>query len=283
MDNSGPNSNHKQNQMSFLEHLEILRFILMRIVGVVVLLSIAVFTFKEWVFNKIVFAPLSSQFWTYEKLCIATQRINEIIPSVIDADAGCFGELTLQVIAPKMTTQFMTAMLVAFIGGVIFSFPYIVWEIWKFIKPALYSKEQKKAQGIVWWTSLLFGMGILFGYYFIAPMSIHFLGNFSISSQVQNLPSLNSYMGILASTTLASGVIFELPILVYFLSKIGLLTPEFMRNYRKHAFVITLLLAAIITPPDVFSQILICIPIVILYEVSIYISRFVQRQKEKED
>ena len=283
MDNSGPNSNHKQNQMSFLEHLEILRFILMRIVGVVVLLSIVVFTFKEWVFNKIVFAPLSSQFWTYEKLCAATQRINGIIPSVIDADAGCFGELTLQVIAPKMTTQFMTAMLVAFIGGVIFSFPYIVWEIWKFIKPALYSKEQKKAQGIVWWTSLLFGMGILFGYYFIAPMSIHFLGNFSISSQVQNLPSLNSYMGILASTTLASGVIFELPILVYFLSKIGLLTPEFMRNYRKHAFVITLLLAAIITPPDVFSQILICIPIVILYEVSIYISRFVQRQKEKED
>ena len=283
MENSAPNSGHKQNQMSFLEHLEILRFILMRIVGVIAVLSILVFTFKEWVFNVIVFAPLSSAFWTYEKLCKVTHYLHQLLPSIVDADTGCFGELSLQVIAPKMTTQFMTAMMVAFIGGVIFSFPYIIWEVWRFIKPALYGTEQKRARGIVWWTSLLFGLGILFGYYFIAPMSIHFLGNFSISSQVKNLPSLNSYMGILASTTLASGIIFELPILVYFLSKIGMLTPEFMRKYRKHAFVITLLLAAIITPPDVFSQILICIPIVILYEISIYISRFVQRQKSKED
>ncbi|MFT6746474.1 MAG: sec-independent protein translocase protein TatC [Glaciecola sp.] len=283
MESSNPNSHHKQNQMSFLEHLEVLRFILMRIVGVISVLSIAVFTFKEWVFNVVVFAPLSATFWTYEKLCTATHQMNQFVPSLIGADTGCFGELKLQVIAPKMTTQFMTALLVAVIGGVIFSFPYIIWEVWRFIKPALYSPEQKKARGIVWWTSLLFGLGILFGYYFIAPMSIHFLGNFSISSQVKNLPSLNSYMGILASTTLASGIIFELPILVYFLSKIGLLTPEFMKKYRKHAFVITLLLAAIITPPDVFSQILICIPIVILYEISIHISRFVQRQKLKED
>jgi len=283
MSSSGPNSSNKQNQLSFLEHLEVLRFILMRIVGVISLLSILVFTFKEWVFNTVIFAPLSSEFWTYQKLCAVTYRLHEIAPSVIDADAGCFGELTMQVIAPKMTTQFMTALLVAFIGGAVFSFPYIIWEVWKFIKPALYGKEQKKAQGIVWWTSLLFGLAILFGYYFIAPMSIHFLGNFSISSQVKNLPSLNSYMGILTSTTLASGIIFELPILVFFLSKVGLLTPDFMKKYRKHAFVLTLLLAAIITPPDVFSQVLICIPIVILYEVSIYVSRFVQRQKEKED
>ncbi|MFT6716446.1 MAG: sec-independent protein translocase protein TatC [Saprospiraceae bacterium] len=282
MDNTGPNSTHKQNQLSFLEHLEILRFILMRIVGVITVLSIFVFSFKEWVFDTVVFAPLSSGFWTYQKLCSATHYMHEILPSIINAEAGCFGELSLQVIAPKMTTQFMTALMVSFIGGVIFSFPYIIWEIWKFIKPALYNKEQKKARGIVWWTSLLFALGILFGYYFIAPMSIHFLGNFSISSQVQNLPSLNSYMGILASTTLASGIIFELPILVFFLSKIGLLTPELMKKYRKHAFVVTLLLAAIITPPDVFSQVLICIPIVILYEISIYISRYVQRQKSKE-
>lgn len=283
MSNSAPNADHKQNQMSFLEHLEVLRYILMRIVGVIVVLSIFVFTFKEKVFNSIVFAPLSSEFWTYEKLCAATGYAHQIFPSLVAADVGCFGELSLQVIAPKMTTQFMTALLVAFIGGVIFSFPYIIWEVWRFIKPALYQKEQKSARGIVWWTSLLFGLGILFGYYFIAPLSIHFLGNFSISNQVQNLPSLNSYMGILASTTLAAGIMFELPILVYFLSKIGLLTPDFMKNYRRHAFVLTLLVAAIITPPDVFSQILICIPIVILYEVSIYISRYVQYQKKKEE
>ena len=283
MDNSGPNSSHQQNQMSFLEHLEVLRFILMRVVGVITALSIVVFTFKEWIFNTVVFAPLSATFWTYQKLCASTYYLHELIPSIVDAGAGCFEELTLQVIAPKMTTQFLTALLVAFIGGVIFSFPYIIWEAWRFIKPALYNKEQKNARGIVWWTSLLFAIGILFGYYFIAPMSIHFLGNFSISAQVQNLPSLNSYMGILASTTLASGIIFELPILAFFMSKIGLLTPDFMRQYRKHAFVITLLLAAIITPPDVFSQILIGIPIVLLYEVSIHVSAFVQRQKSKED
>lgn len=281
MEKSGqPNAEHKQNQMTFLQHLEVLRWILVRIVSVVFVFSILVFVFREWIFREIVFAPMSKDFWTYRVLCESTHYLHNLVPAIIDAETGCFSELTMKVISPKMTTEFMTAMLVAFIGGMIFSFPYIIWEIWRFLKPALYAKEQKRAQGIVFFTSILFSLGILFGYFFIAPLSIHFLGNFSVSPTVEKLPSLNSYMGILASTTLAAGIMFELPIVVYFLSRIGLLSPDFMRKYRRHAFVVTLLLAAIITPPDIFSQILICIPIVILYEISIYISAFVVRNKK---
>lgn len=282
-DQNTPNPGEKANQLSFLEHLEVLRWMLMRIVIAVFVFAIVVFCFTDIIFDRIIFAPLHMDFWTYQKLCAATHQLNAWAPSLFDAETGCFEELTLSVIAPKMTTQFMTAMLMAVIGGGIFAFPYIAWEIWRFIKPALYGKEQKKARGIVFWTSVLFVLGILFGYYFIAPLSIHFLGNFAISSQVQNLPSLNSYMGILASTTLASGVMFELPIVVYFLARVGIVTPEGMKNYRRHAVVVTLLLSAIITPPDVFSQILISIPILLLYELSIYIARFVVNQKLKQN
>ena len=272
----------KANQLSFLEHLEVMRWMLMRIVIAIMIFGIAVFSYTDYLFDKVIFAPLHTDFWTYEKLCWATHKLNELVPSFFNADAGCFEALSLKVIAPKMTTQFMTALLMAFIGGIIFAFPYIIWELWRFIKPALYGKEQKRARGIVIWTSALFLMGILFGYYFIAPLSIHFLGNFAISTQVENLPRLNSYMGILASTTLAAGVMFELPVLVYFLARISLITPEFMRNYRRHAVVVTLLLSAIITPPDIFSQILISIPILILYELSIYIAAFVVKRKKQE-
>ena len=275
-----PNSSDKQNKLSFLEHLEALRFLLMRVTIVILFFGIVVFIFIDWIFEKIIFAPMNMNFWTYHALCKMTHQLNVWLPYLIDANTGCFPTLNMQVMAPKMTTQFMTAMLVSFIGGLIFSFPYLIWEIWRFIRPALYNKEQKSARGIVFWVSLLFILGILFGYYFIAPMSIHFLGSFSVSNQIQNLPSLDSYMGTLFSTVLASGLMFELPILVYFLSKIGFLTPESMRKYRKHTIVVVLIVAAIITPPDVFSQILISIPILILYEISIYISKFINRNKQ---
>lgn len=275
--------NKDENAMSFLDHLEALRWLLLKIVVAVFIGAIVVFSFRDWVFDNVIFSPLKPDFYTYKAFCDLTHYLNVYAPDWIEATAGCFEEVKLNVIAPQMTTQFMTAILVSVIGGVIITFPFIMFQIWGFIRPALYQTEQKNAKGLVFWTSILFISGILFGYFLIAPLSINFLGNFSVSKNVQNLPSLSSFMGILASTTLASGVVFELPILVYFLSKAGLLTPEFMRKYRKHSFVVTLLLAAIITPPDVFSQILVSIPIVILYELSIFISRFVQRAKEKDD
>jgi sec-independent protein translocase protein TatC len=271
------------NEMSFLEHLETLRWLLVRVIVAVLIGATVVFSFKDWVFSKIIFGPLGLDFWTYEMLCKSTTKLSQWMPNVIEAEAGCFEALQLQVIAPKMTTQFMTAILVAIIGGFIISFPFVIYQFWLFVRPALYNKEQKRAKGLVFWTTLLFSLGILFGYYLVAPLSISFLGNFKVSDNVQNLPSLNSYMGILASTTLASGVVFLLPILVYFLSKLGILTPEFMRKYRKHSFVVTLLLSAIITPPDVFSQILVAIPIVVLYEISIFISRYVSKRLDTDD
>ena len=271
------------NEMSFLEHLETLRWLLVRVIIAVLIGASVVFVFKDWVFSEIIFGPLKQDFLTYDLLCRSTQKLSQWIPSVVEADAGCFDKLELQVIAPKMTTQFMTAILVSLIGGFIISFPFVIYQFWLFIRPALYNKEQKRAKGLVFWTTLLFSLGILFGYYLVAPLSINFLGNFKVSESVQNLPSLNSFMGILTSTTLASGVVFLLPILVYFLSKIGILTPEFMRKYRKHSFVVTLLLSAIITPPDVFSQILVAIPIVVLYEISIFISRYVTKRLETDD
>jgi sec-independent protein translocase protein TatC len=164
--------------------------------------------------------------------------------------------------------------------GFILAFPYILFEIWKFIKPALYKKERKYARSFIVISSLLFFMGVLFGYYVIVPLSINFFGNFSLHESINNNFSLTSYVSIIKTSVLSVGLVFELPIVIYFLSKMGLVTPEFLRKYRKYALVIVLILAAIITPPDVISQIIVAIPMMILYEVSIFISkRIVKKQK----
>jgi sec-independent protein translocase protein TatC len=164
------------------------------------------------------------------------------------------------------------------IAGLIISFPYVFWELWRFVKPALHQGEQKYSRGIVFYTSLLFVLGVLFGYYFAAPLSVNFLGNYQVSAQVANQISLNSFISTITTICLANGLLFQLPVLVYFLSKLGLITPEFLRKYRKHALVCLLLLAAIITPPDIMSQIMVTFPLMILYEISIKISsRFQQK------
>lgn len=165
--------------------------------------------------------------------------------------------------------------------GLIFAFPYVFWEFWRFISPALMSNEKKHARWAVFSSSMLFLLGVLFGYYLILPLSVHFLGTYIVSEQVLNQINLTSYISTTMSVVLASGVVFELPIVMYFLSKIGLVTPQFLRKYRKHAIVIVLIVAAIITPPDIFSQILVSIPLLILYEVSILLSASIQRKQNK--
>ena len=169
---------------------------------------------------------------------------------------------------------------ISIIAGIIMAFPYIIFEIWKFIKPALYPHEIKAIKGVVFYTSLLFLIGILFGYYIITPMSINFLGNYKVSESVANEINLMSYVSTVTSVTLATGIVFELPIFILFLSKINLVTPEFLKKYRRHAIILILIFAAIITPPDVFSQILVSIPMMILYEVSILISKKVQKNNK---
>jgi len=158
----------------------------------------------------------------------------------------------------------------------------VFWELWRFIKPALYQKETKVTRGVVFFTSILFSLGVLFGYYLVAPLSINFLGSYQVSSLVSNTIGLSSFVSTVTTISFANGLIFELPMLVYFLTKIGLLTPDFMRKYRKHAIVLTLILSAIITPPDVTSQILVSLPLIILYEISIKISKKVLKKQNKQ-
>ena len=181
-----------------------------------------------------------------------------------------------------MADQFMLHIMVSIIAGLIIASPFIFFEIWKFIKPALYDKEKRHASGAVFYTTVLFMLGILFGYFLIVPLSIHFLASYSVSAEVVNQINTRSYIGTVTSISLASGVVFLLPIFSFFLSKVGILTPQFMRTYRKHSYVVMLLLSAIITPPDIFSQIMVAIPLVFLYEISIFISRSVVKKREKE-
>lgn len=276
---SGPDPSNKNNQMSFLEHLEVLRWIFMRIIIVLLVFATVVYIYRDFVFHEIVMTSIQDDFWTYLKACDFSHWLNNLVPDLISPDAICFDSIEVKLLPGKAAGKFMTAMIVSLIGAVILGFPYFIWEFWKFLKPALYPKEKKSAKGLVFFCSLLFMLGILFGYFIINPLSVHFLLTFDMGFETLNHFPTNSVMAIVASTTLAAGVMFELPVLVYFLSKAGIATPEGMKKYRKHSFIATLVLAAIITPPDVFSQIIVAIPIVILYEISIFISRRVNKKR----
>ncbi len=281
-DERGPNSEHKQNNLTFLEHLEALRKIILRSLVVVTVFSVVGFIYSEEIFDKIILYPLDSSFPTYKLMCEVSKSLGPSMPWLVDPAAGCFEKLNLHITTTTMGGDFSAVMIVSFICGCIVASPFLFWQIWSFIRPALHKKEAGKARGFVFWTSVLFLCGVAFGYYVISPLSIGFLGTFSAHSSIMKLPTLNSYMGVLASTTLATGAAFELPIVIYLLSSLGLITPQFLRKYRKHSIVVILIIAAIITPPDVFSQIVVTIPLWFLYEISIFLSAMIQRKKEKQ-
>lgn len=269
-------SNNVKGEMSFLGHLEALRWHLVRAVTVVMTLALVLFFFKEFLFDGVLLAPKNPSFLTYKILCHLSEKLN------MGADL-CITEIPFTLISTDLSAQFTTHMWVAFIAGLICGFPYVVWEIWRFIKPALHEKEQNYAKGIVFYTSFLFLTGVLFGYYVITPMTVNFLGSYQVSAEVKNTISLDSFISTVTTMTLISGIIFELPILVYFLTKIGVLTPSFMRTYRRHAVVIILIIAAVITPTsDATTLILVALPLYILYEVSIFVSAYVLRNKPVE-
>ena len=262
--------------MSFLGHLEALRWHLVRAVSVVMTLAITFFFFKEFLFDGILLAPKNPSFFTYRVLCQLSDYLNM-------GEDLCIKEIPFILISTELSAQFTTHMWVAFISGLIVGFPYVVWELWRFIKPALHAKEQKYASGIVFYTSFLFISGVLFGYYVITPMTVNFLGSYQVSVEVKNTITLDSFISTVTTMTLISGIIFELPILVYFLTKIGILTPTFMRTYRRHAVVLILIIAAIITPTsDATTLILVALPLYILYEISIFVSAYVLRNKPTE-
>ena len=265
----------KQGEMSFLEHLEELRWHLIRSVLAIMIMAIVAFILKDFIFNTIIFKPKTPDFWT--------NRMFALLGDFIGSEAIKINKQDLQLISIKMAGQFLTHIWTALVAGFIIASPIVFFEFWRFIKPALYDTEKKHASGAVFFTTVLFMLGVLFGYYLIVPLSIHFLGAYSLSPEVTNQININSYIGTVVSITLASGVVFLLPIFVYFLSKVGLLTPGFMKKYRRHSYVLMLLLSAIITPPDVFSQIMVCIPLIFLYEIGIFISQRIEKQRIKQE
>jgi sec-independent protein translocase protein TatC len=264
----------KEAEMSFLEHLEELRWHIIRSAISIFSFAIIAFIMKEFIFDTVILAPKSADFWT--------NRMFAKLGDLVGSEAIKINQENLNLIAIKMADQFMMHIMVSIIAGLIISSPVVFYEFWRFIKPALYEKEKKHASGAVFFTTVLFLMGVLFGYFLIVPLSIHFLGSYNISDEVVNQINTRSYISTLTSISFASGVVFLIPIFSYFLSKVGILTPQFMKTYRKHAYVIMLLLSAVITPPDIFSQVMVCFPLVFLYEIGIMISRNVVKKREKE-
>ena len=265
---------NSEKQMSFLDHLEELRWLLIRSSIFIILGAIVAFIFSDFIFNTIIFGPKDSSFITYQFFCEVAKTFN--------FEGGfCSKELPFEIQNRTMEGQFSVMIWTSITAGFIIAFPFLLWELWKFISPALYSNEKKNAKLFITISSLLFFIGVIFGYYVITPLSINFLANLQISEIVKNQIDINSYISLVKTSSLACGLVFELPIIIYFLSVMDLVSPKFLREYRKYAIVLILIIAAIITPPDIISQIIVSIPLLILYELSIYISKFVHSKKSK--
>jgi sec-independent protein translocase protein TatC len=264
------------NEMSFLDHLEELRWLLVRSTIAIVVMAFLTYFISDYLFDVIIFGPTRSSFFTYRFFCDLSHRLGF-------ADSICINDLPFIIQNTEMEGQVNMFVWICILSGFILSFPYILWLIWKFISPALYEKERKGVRVFIFFSSLLFFMGVVFGYFVVIPMSVNFVATFSVSAIVKNQFTLESYIGMFKTSILASGLFFELPIIIYFLTKLGLVTPQFLRKYWKYAVVIILIVAAIVTPPDVVSQLIVAIPMLLIYEASIFISVLVHKKQLKEN
>ena len=262
--------NIDNSEMSFFSHIDVFRKYFIRSIIAVMLFAIVAYFFKDFIFDTIIFSPKEADFITNKLFCQLSEQIKFV--------NICINQEKLDVINIYLGGQFKAHILISFIVGLLIAFPFVVAQFWAFIKPALKKNERKSFRGIVFFISLLFSVGVFFGYFLIVPLATNFLSSYTISEEISNQIHFSSYISILATISLSTGLIFELPVIVFFLSKIGLLTPKIMKKYRKHAIVIFFILSAIITPPDVFSQLLISIPLIILWELSIIISRRVSKK-----
>ena len=268
-------SSQEVAEMSFFDHLEELRGHIMRSLLAIVVAGIGLYIFKDWVFDTVIFGPAKKDFISYKVFCAISQSLGI-------GNALCLEPPEFRMQAVGFGEAFITTIRVSFIGGIVLAFPFIVNEFWKFIRPGLYETEQRAARGMVLICTLLFLTGVFFGYFILAPFATNFLLGYTIPG-VDNVPTLVSMINYMIMFILPAGLVFELPVVVYFLSKIGLVSPEGMRQYRRHAIVVILIVAGIITPPDVVTQTLLSLPLFMLYEASIFISARVHRkQAEKE-
>lgn len=265
-----------KGEMTFIDHLEELRWHVIRSVIAVLIGAVVVFIYSDFVVNDILFAPTRSDFISARWLCSLGQNIGI-------GDTLCFAQVEAKFLENTMTGQFIASFTLAFIGGFILAFPYIFWEFWKFVRPALSEKELKKTRGVIFWVSLLFFTGVLFGYFILTPFMVNFYFNYKLSPQIQIMPSFSDYLENLIYTTAGIGVLFQMPLLVMVLARIGVVTGRFLRKYRRHAFVIILIAAAIITPStDPFSLTIVTIPLYLLFETSIIIASRINKRQEKE-
>jgi len=263
----------KEDNLTFWEHINQLRIYLIRSALAIIGFAVVAFFFKDFIFNTVILLPSDTKFITYKALCK--------LGALINVEGLCFHPFSLNLINIEMGGQFRYHLLISFIAGIIISFPFIIWQLWLFIKPALKEQELKSARGAVAYISGLFLTGILFGYYFIAPLTINFLATYELSSNIKNQITIGSYISTISVLTLAMGLVFELPVFVYFLTKIRILTSSFLKKYRKHAIVIIFIAAGFITPStDMFSQIIVAIPLLVLFEFSIFISKRVENKRE---
>lgn len=265
-------------EMSFFDHIDVLRKHLLRGLAVVVLLTIGAFWFSDFIFSEIIMGPKNPKFWTYRMMC----ELTAAYPNLISSDF-CITHIDAKIINTEMAGQFTLQINSCVMMGIILGIPYVLFEIWLFIKPALHDKERKSASGFVFFASMLFFIGLLFGYFIICPLSVNFLTNFTVSPDIENTFTISSYLSSVATLTIGSGIIFQLPVVIYILSKIGVMTPALMRNSRRYAIVIILIIAAVVTPtPDIITMLVVALPLFLLYEGSIFISANIEKKRNKE-
>lgn len=262
--------------MSFIDHLEELRWHVVRSAAAIFLVAIVIFIYIDFVFDRIVYGPMRSDFFTYDTLCRFSQKIGI-------GDALCMPAPNVQMQVTEFGSQFMSSITLSVIGGFIVAFPYVFWEIWRFIKPALSATEIRKSRFAIFWVSFFFFLGVLFAYFLLAPFTFSFLSNFKIGTlqAIETKPTLSDYIDNMVNIILGTGLAFELPVIAYVLTRVGLVTPAFMAQYRKYAYVVILVVAAIITPsPDWMSQLIVALPLFVLYEVGILVSMKVAREEK---
>ncbi|UAY52400.1 twin-arginine translocase subunit TatC [Ferruginibacter albus] len=262
-------------EMSFFEHLDVLRGHLFKSAVAVALGAIVMVVFDDLIIKKILMGPTHKDFPTYTFLCRLDQRFNL-------GDKLCMGEINVKMQSTTVAGQFGVFFNIILIGGFIIAFPYVFWQFWKFVRPALSSKELKNSRGVIFWVSFLFFIGVLFGYFVIAPYTVSFFAHFSIDDNIENIWTIGSYFNTLVPLILGAGLAFQLPLVMYFLAKVDVVSAKWLRKVRRYAIIIMLVLSGIITPPDMLSQIICTIPLLILYEISILLCAKVERRKAKE-
>ncbi len=262
-------------EMSFIDHLEELRWHLIRSLVAIAIFTVVAFIYKDFFFGKIVLGPTRLDFWTYRKLCELGQ--------LLDSPALCFDKLNFTLQSRKMAGQFLMHLTSSFVIGLIIAFPYVFWELWRFVRPGLYENERQVTTGVVLVVSILFLSGALFGYYILTPISVQFLANYTLDPSIINEFDIISYVSTMLTLVLGCALLFQLPILIYFLAKAGIVSAQSMKVYRRHAIVVIFVVAAIITPADVFSQIIVALPLILLYEISIFIAGFVKKKEERQE